>query len=164
MDLYVSGRRLEGLTGHEAGRLLLEQLYLEKVGAPMPEIACTPMGKPYFVEGNWHFSISHTKKHAFCALCTCPVGLDGEELTRVVKPALAEKILSPGEKAQYDAAADKNTALLTFWVLKEAAGKLSGRGIGFKPNNTDFMLTDGRVRQIDGCLVAVLTEEEQDAF
>ena len=164
MELYVSGRKLEGLTGHEAGRQLLAQMYLEKVGTPMPKIACTPMGKPYFVEGGWHFSISHTKNHAFCALCTCPVGLDGEELTRPVKPALAEKILSPGEKAQYDAADDKDTALLTFWVLKEAAGKLTGRGIGLKPNNTDFMLTDSRVRQIDGCLVAVLTEEEYHAF
>ena len=164
MELYISARRLDGLTGHEAGRQLLAQMYLEKVGTPLPEIALTPMGKPYFVEGGWHFSISHTKNHAFCALCTCPVGLDGEELTRSVKPALAEKILSPGEKAQYDAAADKNTALLTFWVLKEAAAKLSGRGIGFKPNDTDFMLTDSRVRQMDGCLVAVLTEEEYHAF
>ena len=162
--MIMGSMELNGLTGHEAGRILLARLWQQHLGGNLPEIALAPRGKPYFPNSIWHFSISHTKNHAFCALCTCPVGLDGEELTRQVKLALAEKILSPGEKAQYDAAADKNTALLTFWVLKEAAGKLSGRGIGFKPNNTDFMLTDGRVRQIDGCLVAVLTEEEQDAF
>ncbi len=155
--LYFAHRQLEGESGHAAGRQLLAQLYQAHVGGPMPPIAIAPGGKPYFEGSDWHFSISHTKQQAFCVLCDCPVGLDGEELTRRVNPLLAEKALSPMEKAQYDRAADKNKALLTFWVLKEAAGKLSGRGVGFHPNHTSFMLTDSRVFEESGCLVAILT-------
>ena len=70
---------------------------------------------------------------------------------------LAEKILSPVEKVQYDAAPDKAKALLTFWVLKEAAAKLNGRGLRGYPKDTAFSLDDPRVREMDGCLVAIMT-------
>ena len=155
-QLFFAHRELNGESGHEAGRHLLEQLYEAHVGGALPLIAVTPMGKPYFEHSPWHFSISHTKHHAFCALCDHPVGLDAEELTRQVSPLLAQKVLSAGERAQYDAAEDKNRALLTFWVLKEADGKRSGRGVGFHPNHTDFMLTDNRVFEHSGCLVAMI--------
>ena len=145
---------LNGRTGHDAGRELLKTLY----PGQLPEIAVTERGKPYFVDSSWHFSISHTHRHAFCALSERPVGIDAEELDRNINLRLAEKILSPGEKAQFDGAEDKRTALLTFWVLKEAAAKLSGEGLKGYPNHTDFSLGDPRVRTIDGCLVAIMEE------
>lgn len=49
--------------------------------------------------------------------------------------------------------------MLTFWVLKEAAAKLTGEGIKGYPNHTDFNLTDPRVQRLNGCLVAVLEGE-----
>jgi len=150
--------RLQGRSGHEAGRALLEQMYREAAGEELPGIAIGERGKPYFPGSGWHFSISHTKDHAFCVLSRKPVGLDAEELDRRVNLALAEKILSPGEREQFDAAADKGRALLTFWVLKEAAAKLSGQGLRGYPNHTDFSLEDPRVTEIDGCLVAVVGE------
>ena len=155
-QVYFAHHVLQGESGHEAGRRLLAQLYARHVGMPLPEISVAERGKPYFESSPWHFSISHTKNHAFCVLCDCPVGLDAEELTRRVNPILAEKALSSAERAQYDAAADQNRALLTFWVLKEAEGKRTGRGIGFHPNHTDFMLTDHRVFEHSGCLVAII--------
>ena len=72
---------------------------------------------------------------------------------------LAEKVLSPTEKMQFDAATDQRKALLTFWVLKEAAVKLTGEGLRGYPNHTNFSLDDPRVTEIDGCLVAVLEGE-----
>ena len=155
-QVYFAHRRLHGESGHDAGRALLAQLYETHVGGMLPPIAVTPLGKPYFENSSWHFSISHTKYHAFCVLCDCPVGLDAEEINRRVNPIVAEKALSPGERAQYDAAVDKNCALLTFWVLKEAEGKRSGRGVGIHPTHTDFMLTDPRVFECDNCLVAII--------
>ena len=140
-------------SGHEAGRALLAELY---PGAELPPIAVTDRGKPYFVDSSWHFSISHTHHHAFCALSEKNIGIDAEELDRKVNLKLAEKILSPAEKRQFDAAEDKQKALLTFWVLKEAAAKLSGEGLRGYPNHTDFTLDDPRVSVIDGCLVAIL--------
>lgn len=154
---------LNGRTGHEAGRALLEALYKEATGQPLPPIVIGAWGKPYFADSSWYFSISHTKKHAFCALARENVAIDAEELDRRANLALAEKILSPMEKAQFDAAPDKAKALLTFWVLKEAAAKLSGRGLRGYPNDTAFSLDDPRVREMDGCLVAILKEGETNA-
>lgn len=147
---------LTGQTGHEAGRQLLRQLYLAQTGEPLPPIAKTVRGKPYFPDSPYHFSISHTRHHAFCVLAEENVAIDAEELDRKIDLRLAEKILSPGEKVQFDAAGDKRLALLTFWVLKEAAAKLSGEGLRGYPNHTDFSLEDPRVKEMDGCLVAIL--------
>lgn len=149
---------LEGQKGHDAGRKLLRQLYLQETGENLPPIAVTDRGKPYFPDSPYHFSISHTRKHAFCVLSRNNVAVDAEELDRRMDLRLAEKVLSPGEKAQFDAAPDKRRALLTFWVLKEAAVKLTGEGLRGYPNDTDFSLTDSRVQEIDGCLVAVMEE------
>lgn len=148
---------LDGRTGHEAGRALLARLFWEETGLPLPSIVVEEWGKPYFADSEWHFSISHTNMHAFCVLARENVAIDAEELDRRMNPKLAEKILSPMEKAQFDAADDKNKALLTFWVLKEAAAKFSGRGLQGYPNNTAFSLDDPRVREKDGCLVAIIT-------
>lgn len=155
-DVIIAGEALDGPSGHEAGRALLARLYRQHFGEEMPEILTEPGGKPYFATGNVHFSITHTKGHVFCGLADRPLGIDAEELTRPVKPSLAKRVLSPAEYTQYEAAADKNRAFLTFWVLKEAAAKATGEGIRGFPNKTDFSLDDPRVREIDGCLVAVV--------
>ena len=147
-------KQLNGRDGHTAGRELLEELW----GKPLPEIAHTQLGKPYFVESSMHFSISHTPKHVFCVLSDKPVGIDAEEQDRNIRLELAEKILSPTELAQFAKAADPRAALLKFWVLKEAAGKCTGEGMQPWPNHTAFSLDDPRIQEIDGCYVAVIEE------
>lgn len=146
-------------TGHTAGRRLLQQLYREETGEPLPEIALTPRGKPYFINSDWHFSITHTRHYAFCALSRSPVGIDAEELDRDIDLRLADKMLSPSELAQYEKAADKRLALLTFWVLKEARAKLTGEGLhGYPDKNTNFLLTDNRVYTKNNCILAILED------
>jgi 4'-phosphopantetheinyl transferase len=156
--MVIASSELNGKTGHEVGRELLASLYRKETGEELPEIRISDRGKPYFATGKWHFSISHTPYHAFCSLSERPVGIDAEEQDRNINLRLADKILSPQEKAQFDAAADKRLALLTFWVLKEAAVKLSGEGLRGYPKDTDFSLDDPRVCTMDGCLVAVIEE------
>lgn len=146
--------------GHTAGRTLLKEMVESLSHAPMPEILIAGRGKPYFKTGGLHFSISHTKGHVFCALSDRPIGIDAEELDRDISLKLAQKILSLGELAQYEQAADKRLALLTFWVLKEAQGKCAGAGINGYPNHTDFSLGDPRVTQTAGCLLAVIQEDD----
>ena len=150
--------KLEGQTGHEAGRQLLAEVYRAETGEDLPEIRLTDRGKPYFPGSPWHFSISHTRLHAFCVLSRNNVAIDAEELDRKINLKLAEKILSPMEKRQFDAAENKERALLTFWVLKEAAAKLSGEGLRGYPNHTHFSLDDSRVSELDGCILAVMEE------
>lgn len=96
----------------------------------------------------------------FCALSQTPIGIDGEELDRKLNPKLAEKILSSTEREEYEQASDRNLALLKFWVLKEAQAKCTGEGLKGYPNHTNFSLSDPRVRQMQGCLVAVVEEED----
>ena len=158
----IGSCELNGRSGHDAGRALLARLYREQTGKELPQILITRRGKPYFADRSLCFSISHTKNHVFCALSDQNVGIDAEELTREIDPRLADKILSPGELIQYEAAADKNRALLTFWVLKEAAAKLSGEGLRGYPNHTNFSLNDPRVTETDGCLLAVLTDAPKE--
>ena len=151
---------IRGRSGHEAGRELLAALYREETGKEMPPIRVTDRGKPYFPGHPVYFSISHTRRHVFCALSSRSIGIDAEELDRPVKPQLARHILSPGELEQYLEAEDPQRALLTFWVLKEAAAKETGDGIRGFPNHTNFSLTDPRVRELHGCLVAVIEGED----
>ena len=146
--------------GHRAGRQLLQQMYEESFGKPMPEILVTDQGKPYFANSSVYFSISHTKKHVFCVLSDTPVGLDAEEIDRDVRPELANKILSPSEKALYDNAENKKEALLRLWVLKEAFVKCNGQGLQGYPNHTAFSPDDPRVFQADGCFVAVIEDKK----
>lgn len=158
--MLLEGRKIRPGTGHAQGRLLLEQMYARFAGMPMPRILVTDRGKPYFETGTPCFSITHTKNHVFCALSDRPIGIDAEEMDRDVNLHLAEKILSAGELAQFQKAADPHLALLTFWVLKEAAVKCTGEGLRGYPKDTDFSLEDPRVRQLDGCLVAVIEEAD----
>jgi len=147
-----------GQTGHTAGRVLLKQLYEEHTGNPLPQIVTEERGKPRFVDNEWHFSISHTSQNVFCVLSEHPVGLDAEEADRNINLALAEKILSEAEMVQFDAAADKRVALLKFWVLKEAAAKLTGEGLRGYPEKGDLRLDDPRLQTINGCLVAAVED------
>ena len=158
--MRIKWSRLEGRSGHEVGRQLLQQLYREETGEDCPKILTTPRGKPYFEDSPLHFSISHTKNHAFCALAPHPVGIDAEEEDRKIDLRLAEKILSDAEHARYEQTEDKQAALLRFWVLKEAAAKLTGEGLQGYPNHTDFDPDDHRIQEIDGCYVAVLKEND----
>lgn len=152
-------RELRGLSGHEAGRELLRQA----CGDPLPEIRIAPRGKPYFADSPVQFSITHTRHHAFCALSDRPIGIDAEELDRSINPRLAEKILSSSELERYHRAKEPNRALLALWVLKEAAAKCSGEGLRGYPNQTDFDPADPRVMECNGCLVAVVEQEEVNA-
>ena len=145
--------RLEKESGHDAAYRLLAQLV-----SPLPEICKTDLGKPYFASGNLHFSISHSQNHAFCAVSHKNLGIDAEEMTRNVDLGLAKRILSPAEMRRFEAAEDKRAALLRLWVLKEAYGKLIGKGWGNYLRQTDFDPNDPRIQIIDGCYVAVLEE------
>ena len=157
--MFLLSEALNGRDGHEVGRELLARLYRQATGEELPAIAVTPRGKPYFSDVNWHFSISHTKHFAFCALSRNNIGLDAEEKGRAVSAAMIEKFTSDTEKPRLGE--NPQDAFLRLWVQKEANSKLSGRGMGNWLKDTDFDPFDSRIQEINGCYVAVL--EENDA-
>lgn len=154
--MFFAFERLDGRSGHEVGRTLLAGLYRKATGQDCPKIVCTPLGKPYFADSPWHFSISHTQNHAFCVLADHPVGIDAEEIGRKINKALASRYLSESEQARLGE--NPTDALLRLWVLKEAAAKACGKGIGNWLKNTDFDPFDPKIQIIDGCYVAILEE------
>ena len=160
--MQIESRELNGQTGHEAGLELLAEMYRARTGQPLPEVLRSAGGKPRFAWGGLYFSVSHTKRHVFCALSDRPVGIDAEEADRQIDLRLADIILSPAERRRYEAQPDKRLALLKLWVLKEAAVKCTGQGLWGYPNNTDFSPEDPRVTLRDGCLVAVIQTKEQE--
>lgn len=165
--LKIESWALNGLDSRVAGKLLLAQMYKELTGEEMPPIGKMPRGKPYFLTGDLHFSITHTKTRVFVALSDRPVGIDAEDVGRKVSPALAEKILSPEEYAAYEAAEEeeKNDFLLRLWVMKEAEVKCSGLGLRGYPDHTDYRPDDPRIQVMEGCVVAVIREgEPEDAL
>lgn len=119
---------------------LLETLYLQVTGEMMPALERAPRGKPLFVRGPWHCSISHTRQAAFCALSCSPLGLDAEPLNRTVSKAVLERVLSPGELAGLGCFPTAHQGFLTHWVLKEAYAKYTGLGL-----RGDLALLDFRV-------------------
>ena len=153
--MRIASCALAGRTGHEAGRALLAALYREETGHELPPIAVKAGGKPYFPGSDWHFSISHTPRRAFCALSRREIGIDAEELDRNVNLALAEKILSPKEKAQFDAAPDKRRTAADLLGTEGSAGqahrggsagipKQDGLFPGRSPGHGDGRLPGGR--------------------
>ncbi len=162
--LILESQPLNGRSGHEAGRCLLQQMYRSLTGQPLPQISILPQGKPCFSSGTLHFSISHTSRHVFCALSDSPVGIDAEELDRNISLRLAEKILSPTEYERFVHCSDPRETLLRFWVLKEAQVKYTGTGLCGYPNHTDFSPDDPRIRIRDGCLVAIIQQEANHAL
>ena len=54
--MKLAWKRLDGQSGHEAGRQLLASLFFEETGREMPQISYTDNGKPYFLDEDWHFS------------------------------------------------------------------------------------------------------------
>lgn len=158
--MHIGSAAIGSTNGHTAGRQLLQRMYEQVYGEPLPPIAVTERGKPYFPDRAVYFSISHTPKTVFCVLSDKPVGIDAEQCDRPIRPELADKILSPRELCHYHDAADKRETLLRFWVLKEAAVKCTGEGLRGYPNHTDFSPDDPRITILDGCFVAVIEKQE----
>lgn len=158
MEYTLLWERLDGRSGQVVGRQLLAALYREQTGDNLPSIAVTALGKPYFPDSPWHFSISHTKNHAFCVLSRENIGLDAEETGRRVSEKLIDRYLSPKERSRLGN--DPQDAALRLWVLKEAEGKRTGKGIGDWMKNTDFSPDCYKIQEIDGCYVAVLEDSD----
>ena len=149
--MKLAWKRLDGRDGHRVGRELLAELV-----TPLPEILVTERGKPYFRDSDLHFSISHTKNHAFCVVSQQNIGIDAEEMGRPVSPKLAKHVLSPTEFARYEASDDPDDTLLRLWVQKESYAKLTGRGWGNYLYETDFDAEN--VQIIDGCYVSIVED------
>lgn len=114
--------------------LAMEQTY--GIRADQLDFEKQPSGR-WVITGKYssiHFSLSHCEGAVAVALSHQSVGVDIEPAERLLKPALAQKVLTPDEQTTYDAlpATEQNDYLLRAWVSKEAIYKRTEQG-GFCP-------------------------------
>lgn len=107
---------------HLAVRLLFKLMMPE---IDLANLVLADNGKPYLLGIPFHFSFSHCKGYAACAVSeTNPIGIDIEIIhSRVLK--VAHKFLNEKEKGLLDELTESETLyqLAFFWAAKEAMYK-----------------------------------------
>lgn len=121
-----------------AGRTLLFSAAEEMFSKTDLDIRFGEHGKPY--TSDFHFSISHSKNMAFCAVSDSDIGIDAEFI-REIKRRDSYKLFTQTENDYVNSADDLSVAFLTLWTKKEAYVKLLGGTI--KDAATDTFSLDG---------------------
>ncbi len=109
---------------------LLASLLLEARGVePLPELARTSKGKPYFPSRReLHFSVSHSGPLSLCALGEGEVGCD-LELVRPRREGLPAYALGERELEWFRLRGGRWEDFYTLWTMKEARVKCTGEGL-----------------------------------
>ncbi|MEI8142067.1 MAG: 4'-phosphopantetheinyl transferase superfamily protein [Chitinophagia bacterium] len=142
VQLAVPIANEERRTQHLAVRLLFKLMMPE---ANLSQLVLADNGKPYLLGVPFHFSFSHCKGYAACAVDDQPIGIDIEIIhPRILK--VAHKFLNDQEKAMI-ARLDEKDQLnqMTFlWAAKEAMyKKYEQLGIDFAKDFNILELTQG---------------------
>lgn len=142
--------------------ILLSALLLEAKGVePLPVIARTERGKPYFPHRpDLHFSVSRSKGLSLCALGDTTMGTD-IELVRPRREGLPRYALSRREYEWYESRGSRWADFYTLWTLKEARVKCTGEGIFHRPAREVSvpLLEPGESGEWEGCAFTALAGE-----
>jgi phosphopantetheinyl transferase len=140
MDIHIQNE--ERKIQHLAVRLLFSLMMPE---ANMKDIVMADNGKPYLKGVPFHFSFSHCKGYAACAVSDhFPIGIDIEIIhPRIAK--VAHKFLNDAEKNMLSNLSEEDALkqLAFFWAAKEAMYKKHEQlGIDFARDFNILALTN----------------------
>ena len=137
---------------HLAVRLLFK---LMMPAADLNQLFMADNGKPYLIGLPFHFSFSHCKGYAACAVDDKPIGIDIEIIhPRIAK--VAHKFLNDSEKAMIAdlEQEDQLNQLAFLWAAKEAMyKKYEQLGIDFAKDFNILELTKGDRGTIPAAIV-----------
>ena len=137
---------------HLAVRLLLKLMMPE---ADLNQLIMADNGKPYLIGLPFHFSFSHCKGYAACAVDDKPIGIDIEIIhPRISK--VAHKFLNEKEKSMIAdlEQEDQLNQLAFLWAAKEAMyKKYEQLGIDFAKDFNILELTKGDRGTIPAAIV-----------
>ena len=137
---------------HLAVRLLFK---LMMPAADLNQLVMADNGKPYLIGLPFHFSFSHCKGYAACAVDDKPIGIDIEIIhPRIAK--VAHKFLNDSEKAMIAnlVQEDQLNQLAFLWAAKEAMyKKYEQLGIDFAKDFNILELTKGDRGTIPAAIV-----------
>jgi len=112
-----------------------------------------PDGRPRLAdEAGVRFSVSHSGDLVVVAFAVDgAVGVDVERWDPLRGPEVAPVILSPAERADFDAlpTADQSRAFFRYWVRKEAVLKATGDGLGVQLRDLTLSASDQPPRLVD---------------
>lgn len=155
MEIFARPRGT--LSPGAAVRALLADAVSFCAGIPLPAMAKTDRGKPYFPERpDLFFSLSHSGSLVLCAVGSRPCGADVQE-PRSLSEKVLRRCFAPEELAESDP--------VSLWCLKESFIKLNGsmdrplRDMVFLPSGDYFTGPDGtagRVWRLPGGYTAAL--------
>lgn len=98
--------------------------------SPLPELARTEDGKPYFPSLPQHqFNLSHSQPYALCALDEKSVGADIQTVRDSWREGLPKRVCSPEELIWLEEQPERWKAFALLWALKEAKVKYTGTGL-----------------------------------
>lgn len=148
-----------------AADMLCRRMISEKCGKAPESIvfAKGENGKPYAVNANVFFSISHSANTVVCAVSENEIGIDIEKV-RSIRLRVAEKFATDSEIGYIG---EDISRFFEIWTLKEAFFKCKGTGLGADIKSVSFEITKGNVscsengyklffeEIIDGCKCSV---------
>lgn len=130
---------------------LLERALLEAHVSRLPTVAFLDGGKPYFLDSDLHFSVSHSGNLCAVSLSDCSTGVDVERVRKAYSPALVRRSLSSAERACFDG------DFTRLWCRKESMAKLTGMGLRAYPMYLDTV--QARYTFSEGALCDMLGNE-----
>lgn len=139
VKLKSEEEQLRGLAVSVLLRIALEE---EGVSFDTLEFARGAHGKPYIVDCEIYFNVSHAGEYALCAVCDQEVGVDVESLTRLDEHPnqvmrIAERILTDKERKLWEQSGMNASQLLRIWTRKESYAKRAGRGLSIGLERVD---------------------------
>jgi 4'-phosphopantetheinyl transferase len=147
--LRVQGARDQFLTAHALLRTVLSKY--AAVASEDWRFGRNSYGRPFIAEPSpcrsIQFSISHTDGLVAVAVSSQHLGIDVENVTRMIDPLkLAKSSFSPTETSIISALEDdkRRDVFFDFWTLKEAYIKACGMGLALPLDSFSFTLDQGK--------------------
>lgn len=117
--------------------LLRLGVFIETGNNIISEFDYNKYGKPFLLNNDLKFSISHCKNVVLCAVSADNVGCDVQEFEPALHTALPY-LISEEEAEFLNNAEEKKDVLLKLWTLKEAYGKYCGVGLNYDTKLVSF--------------------------
>ena len=140
--------------------LLRYALFEERLTASAPAFSYGQNGKPFLTDyPDIHFNLSHAGGFCACAVSDEEIGLDIQDF-RPLKADISRRICTPAELEAVNASDDPQKEICRLWCMKEARGKLTGKGFAesFDKIETAELIKKGELYStvtFDGLFVSV---------
>ena len=129
----ASLKRKESVIGKALLCLILE----EKFGVTDFAVDCKKNGKPFIVDSNIFFNISHSGKYVLCTVGDENNGCDIQQF-KPYNNKVVKRFFAYSEQLFLEKSENQSRDFAKFWTLKESALKFSGEGMSGGLDRYDF--------------------------